>query len=306
LRASRPRLLPNLIWRQSSSGTFARPCAGSSSSSARRRSSPSCSPCPRPASAAVAWAPCTEPRFQAFECGTLAVPLDRAGGRRRHDRAVRPTAAGTEQPDGVGRRRHRGGPGQPATPIAVNFATALASGLQDRDLLVFDQRGTGRSGALACRSLRRGGGGVRIVRGCADELGARRGFYRTSDSVADLEDLRREAGYERVALYGVSYGTKVALDYAAAFPARTERLLLDSVVPPEGPDALGRSSFAATRRILREQCAAGRCRSATPDPVGDVRRLSPARVACAAPTPTAAGAAGPPRPRAARCTSRTG
>jgi pimeloyl-ACP methyl ester carboxylesterase len=114
---------------------------------------------------------------------------------------------------------------------------------------------------------------VQVVAACADELGARRAHYRTEDSVADLEALRAESGYERLVLYGVSYGTKVALDYAARYPSRVERLVLDSVVPPEGPDPLLRSSFTAARRILREQCAARRCRGVTPDPIGDIRRL---------------------------------
>jgi pimeloyl-ACP methyl ester carboxylesterase len=228
---------------------------------------------PSTASAAVAWAPCTDRGFQAFECGRLAVPVDRAGGSAGTVElfARRLRAPGT--PTGTALVALAGGPGQPAAPIAASFATALAPGLRDRDLLVFDQRGTGQSGALACRSLERRGTGTQRVGGCAQELGARRGFYRTSDSVADLEELRREAGYERLALFGVSYGTKVALDYAAAHPDRVERLVLDSVVPQEGPDPLGRSSFVAARRILREQCGAGRCTGVTPDPVGDVRRL---------------------------------
>jgi len=228
---------------------------------------------PSTASAAVAWAPCTDQGFQAFECGRLVVPLDRSGGTGGTVELFARRLRAPSTPTGTAVVALAGGPGQPAAPIAASFATALAPGLQDRDLLVFDQRGTGQSGALACSALSRRATNARLAGACASELGPRRAFFRTSDSVADLEDLRREAGYERLALYGVSYGTKVALDYASAFPVRVERLLLDSVVPPEGPDPLGRSSFVAARRILREQCAARRCTGATPDPVGDVRRL---------------------------------
>ena len=54
----------------------------------------------------------------------------------------------------------------------------------------------------------------------AAQLGARRGLYRTADSVADIEALREQAGYARLTIYAVSYGTKVALAYAAAHPDR--------------------------------------------------------------------------------------
>ena len=227
---------------------------------------------PAPAVAAVGWAPCPDAGFQAFECGRLTVPLDRSGADAgtvdlfaRRLRAPVPASTAVVA--------LAGGPGQAAAPLARSFAVALAPGLGDRDLLVFDQRGTGRSGALRCSALGRGGSNVAIAGACARELGSRRGLYRTADTVQDLEALRAEAGYERLTLYAVSYGTKVALEYAARYPDRVERLVLDSVVPPEGPDPLVRSSFVAARRILREQCAARRCDGVTPDPVGDVRRL---------------------------------
>jgi pimeloyl-ACP methyl ester carboxylesterase len=227
-----------------------------------------------PAQAAVAWAPCPDEGFQAFECARLAVPLDRggAGGGETIELFARRLRA-PSNPTNTALVALAGGPGQPAAPVAAAFAVALAPGLKDRDLLVFDQRGTGRSGALSCPSLGRVRNATRAVGACASHLGARRGFYRTSDSVADLEDLRRAAGYDRLALYGVSYGTKVALDYAASHGERVERMVLDSTVPHAGPDPLARSSFTAVRRILREQCAAGRCRGVTPDALGDARRL---------------------------------
>ena len=92
------------------------------------------------------------------------------------------------------------------------------------------------------------------------QLGARRGLFRTADSVADIEALREQAGYARLTIYAVSYGTKVALAYAAAHPDRVERLVLDSVVTPEGPDVLQHSTFAAVPRVLGELCAGNACR----------------------------------------------
>ena len=71
----------------------------------------------------------------------------------------------------------------------------------------------------------------------------------------------------------MSYGTKVALDYAAAHPDRVEALVLDSVVPPEGWDPLLRPTLVAVPRVMRELCAGGACRGITTDPARDLRTL---------------------------------
>lgn len=227
-----------------------------------------------PASAQVSFSPCTDAGFQAFECATLGVPLDRSGAvpgqvplfvRRLRAQAGAPQTRSALV-------ALAGGPGQAATPTAQGFAVALAPGIRERDLLVYDQRGTGRSGPLRCAALR-GRQTVSAIGRCGQELGPARAFYRTGDSVEDLEALRVAAGYEQLALYGVSYGTKVALDYAARYPARVERLVIDSVVPPSGPDPLQRSSFRSVRTVLRELCARSRCRGITPNAVADIRTL---------------------------------
>jgi pimeloyl-ACP methyl ester carboxylesterase len=248
----------------------------------RRRSTPAVavaavlalSAAPSPASADVAWQPCTDPGFTAFECGRLAVPVDRSGGvpgtidlfARRLVAPANPTRTAVVV--------LAGGPGQAAAPLAAQLAVVLAPALGERDLIAYDQRGTGASSPLRCAAVGRTSGSQRsIAADCANEIGPQRGFFRTAESVADIEDLRAQAGYDRLVLMGTSYGTKVALAYAARFPERVERLVLDSVVTPEGPDALRRSSFGATGRVLSSLCGEGRCSGVTPTPVGDVRAL---------------------------------
>lgn len=227
------------------------------------------------AHAAATWSACPDPGFGAFACTTVSVPLDRGGGVAGtvslFARRLTPQPGGA--PSRVAVVALSGGPGQSAASSAADFAVALAPALRSRDLLVFDQRGTGQSGPLDCPSLSQGGSATEVVGACAAALGPRRAFYRTADSVADLEALRAEAGYDKLVLFGVSYGTKVALDYASRHPDRVESIVLDSVVPQEGPDPLVRSSIVAVRRLLRELCGAGRCRRATRDPVADLRRL---------------------------------
>ena len=84
-------------------------------------------------------------------------------------------------------------------------------------------------------------------------MGPTRSFFTTADSVADIEAIRVAGGYEKLVLYGTSYGTKLAEEYAQDYPSHVEALVLDSVVPPNGPDPLNRATFAAIPRILTQR-----------------------------------------------------
>jgi pimeloyl-ACP methyl ester carboxylesterase len=227
------------------------------------------------AHAQIAFSPCGDSNNLA--CGHLTVPLAPSGGSpgtltlamRRHrapvdgpNSAVIPLA---------------GGPGQPAIPFTEAFLELLGPIVATRDLIVFDQRGTGLSHPLACHP---GSRRVRVpptlgqaVMRCAQALGAGRADYTTPDSVADLEAIRKAGGYDKLVLYGTSYGTKVAEQYAQEYPAHVEALVLDSVVPPNGPDPLSRSTFAAVPRILGQLCRYHECAQITRNPVHDLARI---------------------------------
>ncbi len=140
----------------------------------------------------------------------------------------------------------------------------MAPALGSRDLLVFDQRGTGSSGPLACPALESsaevfGAIGQAFER-CALQIGAARGSYTTQESVADIEAIRQATGYEKLVLFGVSYGTKVALEYAERYPQNVEALVLDSVVPPERDDPFSVGMFQAMKPVFEELCSAARLR----------------------------------------------
>jgi pimeloyl-ACP methyl ester carboxylesterase len=211
-----------------------------------------------------------------FACGHLNVPLD-------------PFAAGSE-PITLAMRRHlapvgtakdavialAGGPGQAAIPFAEQFDRLLGPILATRDLIVFDQRGIGLSHPLSCAAFEHIGGrepSPLAIGICARQIGPSRRFYTSADTVADIEAIRQAGGYEKLVLYGTSYGTKVAELYAQTYPQNVQALVLDSVVPVDGPDPLRRDSFVAIRRVLRELCAAHACRHVTPSPVGDLARV---------------------------------
>jgi pimeloyl-ACP methyl ester carboxylesterase len=136
----------------------------------------------------------------------------------------------------------------------------MSAALATRDLVVFDQRGTGDSGALKCSAL----SSLRkpfstMISDCATQIGTTRGLYTTDDSVADLEALRKALGYTKLVLFGTSYGTKVALRYAAEYPNNVAGLILDSTVTANGPDIFDESTYAAVPRILTQICASGAC-----------------------------------------------
>jgi pimeloyl-ACP methyl ester carboxylesterase len=215
-----------------------------------------------------------------FRCARLAVPLDRSGATPGRVSLFIGRVRAREQPRRGAVVALAGGPGQSASlAFGIDGLGPLEHALRRRDLIVFDQRGTGRSGLLRCRALERADllDAGPAAGACARRLGARRHHYTSRASVDDIEAIRRELGIPRITLYGTSYGAKVALGYALTYPGNVERLLLDSVVDPEGLDPFYLPSLAAVPRVLRALCRS-RCRSFTRDPVADlgglVRRMA--------------------------------
>lgn len=229
--------------------------------------------------AQIAFKPCGDTNELA--CGHLTVPLDQTG---------QGSASGAPETITLAMRRHlspvgnakdavialAGGPGQAAIPFAEQFVRLLGPILSTRDLIVFDQRGIGLSHPLSCAAFEHLAGmepSPKAVGICGSQIGDSRGLYTTADTVADIEAIRQAGGYEKLVLYGTSYGTKVAERYAQTYPDRVEALVLDSVVTLNGPDPLDRNSFAALRRVLRQLCARRGCERITREPVGDAARL---------------------------------
>jgi pimeloyl-ACP methyl ester carboxylesterase len=231
------------------------------------------------ASAALTYSPC--PENAGFSCTAISVPLDRSGkAPGTIALTVERKAVGTTQtPSAV--IALAGGPGQAADPLAEQLATAIAPALTTHDLLVFDQRGTGRSSPLNCpvfdnTAALEGAGEATLgslVELCALQIGAARGAFTTQESVEDIEAIRHQAGYKKLVLYGTSYGTKVALEYAERYPQHVEALVLDSVVQSTGPEAFGVDRLQAITPVMEELCSDRACAGITSNPVGDLARL---------------------------------
>ena len=208
-------------------------------------------------------------------CSTVTVPLDRSGVMPGTiDLHVeRLPALGV--PKGV-MFLIAGGPGQGSArsfelgdPGLADYYRFLFPGYT---LVAYDDRGTGDSGLLRCPSLESPyptEQEATFVAACATALGPTRDFYSTLDHAADLDAVRAAIGATQAALYGVSYGTKLALAYAEVYPANVQRILLDSVVQTDQPDPFAVNVLSAMPNTLTTFCQTPACQAVTRDLAGD-------------------------------------
>ncbi|HVN34311.1 MAG TPA: alpha/beta hydrolase [Casimicrobiaceae bacterium] len=177
------------------------------------------------------------------QCGTLEVPENRAKPEgRRISLAIAVLPANTLNPRPDPLFILAGGPGQAASFLGP-FAALLTGVRKDRDIVLVDQRGTGRSSPLECTAFKlddNAGTALDIdqvpkAAACAKELaaaGVDAAQYTTAAWIADLDAVRNALGYAKINLWGGSYGTRAALEYLRAYPARVRSIVLDGVAPP--------------------------------------------------------------------------
>jgi pimeloyl-ACP methyl ester carboxylesterase len=153
----------------------------------------------------------------------------------------------------------------------------------NRDVIIWDQRGTGFSEPAFCPALpaRWREIGVRglahddriqqqreAVAECRETMlrqGVDLSQYNTLVTTHDLEDLRRALGVARWNLMAVSYGTRVALEAMRRTPTGIRSAVLTSPLPPN-PPIDGREAFADVVRRISLACAAQPdCNAAYPD-----------------------------------------
>lgn len=207
----------------------------------------------------------TGPCDEGWTCAPLDVPLDRTDPERQTLQLAMNVETSEAAPRGL-LLVLAGGPGQPAVGLVPRIVESLGPQVVDAyRVVLLDQRGTGAS-ALDCPQLQQEMGysdltppTVGAVRACGRTLGADREFYSTDDVVADLETLRISLGAPDLTLWGTSYGTFVAEHYAIAHPDHTRALVLDSVVPHAGIDALDLEAIERAPVALREACRTVHC-----------------------------------------------
>ena len=215
--------------------------------------------------------------FVLAECGDLSVPENPSDSSGRHIRlhvARVPAINRHKQPDPL--FVLAGGPGMAATTFYASAAFSFERIHRDRDIVLVDQRGTGQSNPLNCAvtddELYRASDAevAADARRCLTTLEETASvvFYTTSVAVRDLDSVRAALGYERINLYGVSYGTRVAQHYVRRFPDRARSVILDGVVPPQL--ALGAATALnaeqALTRILARCANDNECKKHFGDP----------------------------------------
>jgi pimeloyl-ACP methyl ester carboxylesterase len=221
-----------------------------------------------------------------LRCGTVVVPRDYdhpGAGTFKLAVVVIPPRVKEPQADPV--LFIHGGPGSPLTIQAARIARGESATLaRNRDLILVDQRGAGRSEPALCPDLSRQQLAVfahadspgkilaawrDIYRDCRREL-ARNGidpaWFGTSVTVRDLEIVRRALGVPRWNIYARSCGTEVAMTLVALHPNTLRAVVLDSVYPPDPLPLTRAQTFDAALDALFQACrSATSCAAAHPD-----------------------------------------
>lgn len=196
--------------------------------------------------------PFTIPRGLKVRCGWFYVPEDRAKANSPLIRLSVAIVPARTKPVAEPLLYLSGGPGSGALLSTVSFANGWASFVGNRDFVVVDQRGTGFSlPSLACpetetvdrellsrpitreEKVRNEMDGM--VR-CRERLvaeGIDLSAYTSAQSASDLADLRQALGYPSWSVFGISYGTRLALTLMRDHPEGLRSVILDSAYPPQ-------------------------------------------------------------------------
>ncbi len=229
----------------------------------------------------------TVPKDQDPKCGYLTVPEDRS---QPNGRTIK-LAVAVFQSDNPDKNPTpliylEGGPGGSALEyLSLTFEDRYAELLKNQDVIIFDQRGVGRSEpALDCKeitdllvdsldkimtvdeSLKAGN---EAAAACATRLageGIHLGSYNSAENASDVNDLRIALGYDKLDLYGISYGTKLALTIMRDHPEAVRSAIIDSIFPPQVTNNDAPINFERSLNVLFKGCAAdAACSKAFPD-----------------------------------------
>ena len=223
---------------------------------------------PLAAAPRIALEPCpSKITVSGAECGTLEVFEDRAAGSGRTislNIAVIPALSRSPQPDPL--FAFNGGPGGASTDLAHMADGPLRRIRQERDIVLVDQRGTGESGPLGCEAEEPDSllflpdaidWSIEQLKKCLDGYEADTRLYTTPIAMDDIDEVREALGYDKINLWGGSYGTRAALVYMRRHPEHTRAVIIDGLAPPgmQLPLHMGEDAQRALD-MMWEDCAA--------------------------------------------------
>jgi pimeloyl-ACP methyl ester carboxylesterase len=176
-----------------------------------------------------------------------------------------------------------GGPGQGAAQLARQIRAAFRTVQRTRDIVLVDQRGTGKSNPLNCRSdansLREitepDESSLDRLKRCLAGYNADVRLYTTNIAMDDLDEVRSYLGYDSVNLYGGSYGTRAALVYLRRHREHVRTMILDGVAPMDMrlPTFTARDAQRALDKLLTDCDADAACKQAFPELPARIRTL---------------------------------
>jgi pimeloyl-ACP methyl ester carboxylesterase len=142
-----------------------------------------------------------------------------------------------------------GGPGYPATLSRDDYLALFAPLRAKRDVLIMDNRGTGKSGAIDCARLQKAPAWtIDAVAACGASLGDSAALYSTAYATDDLAAILSALRLTDIDLYGDSYGTYFAQVMAVRHPPLLRSLVLDGAYPLGGKDYAWYPGYAPAMR----------------------------------------------------------
>jgi pimeloyl-ACP methyl ester carboxylesterase len=210
-----------------------------------------------------------EVQGQTIDCGTLIVLEDHNNPSSPEIQLAVVTLHSTGNPEPDPIVYLEGGPGESALSGVDSWLDSPF--LENRDLILFDQRGTGYSiPNLNCPELDSPDDEAAATQACHDRLtnaGVNLADYNSDQSAADVADLAQAMGYTEVNLLGISYGTRLGLVVMRDTPQIIRSVILDSIYPPQIKE---NEEYAANQahafQTLLDGCAAdSTCNQAYPD-----------------------------------------
>src|SRR5690349_10715037 len=211
-------------------------------------------------------------------CGSLKVYENRATKQGRQidlNIVVLPALRADSQPDPL--FFLAGGPGQGAAKLARVVREMFRRVQNDRDIVLVDQRGTGKSNPLNCdpdeeddslqSAMESPEQTLARLKGCMAKYDADLTQYTTTTAMDDLDDVRQFLGYDKINIYGGSYGTRAGLVYLRQHGEHVRTAILDGVAPTnmQLPLYFPRDTQRAFDFLIKDCEADAGCRKAYPD-----------------------------------------
>ncbi len=169
-----------------------------------------------------------------------------------------------------------GGPGQGASELGDFYDLVLRQARRGRELVLIDQRGTGRSKPFSCQlSQNPLESGDSIARACLADNDHDPRYYTSAEFIQDIDVVRQTLGHEEISLMGISYGTRAALLYAKNHEQYVRAMVLDSVAPPHVPAYINDAKYAGdTLNNVVDNCLLTKdCSAAFPNLKNDLATL---------------------------------